>query len=67
MTTEDIIKLIVTATLCLVVLAVTFVLLAGLYDSRIENAEIFKMLAPPFSMIVGAFVGYMAGKRDSKP
>jgi hypothetical protein len=37
------------------------VLLSGLYNDKIDNVEIFKAVTPAFQMIVGAFVGLVAG------
>jgi uncharacterized membrane protein YoaK (UPF0700 family) len=37
------------------------VLLLGLFNEKIDNTEIFKAITPAFQMIVGAFVGLVAG------
>jgi hypothetical protein len=37
------------------------VLLVGLFNPVIDNTEIFKAITPAFQMIVGAFVGLVAG------
>lgn len=66
MTPDEISRLAVTATLCAFVLSVTVAMLVGLFDMRVDNAEIFKMITPPFSMAMGAFIGYLAGK-DKRP
>jgi hypothetical protein len=36
-------------------------LLKGLFNPVIDNTEIFKAVTPAFQMIVGAFVGLVAG------
>lgn len=49
-------------TLGSVLMATVFVLLVGLFvpNNVVDNQEIFKILGPAFSMIVGAFVGSFA-------
>ena len=49
-------------TLCFVIVAMTLSLLGGLFmpNSVIDNNEIFKIIGPAFSTIVGAFVGAFA-------
>jgi hypothetical protein len=42
--------------------SVIFVLLAGLFNDIVDNAEIFKILGPAFQTIVGAFVGVLGGR-----
>jgi hypothetical protein len=45
------------------------VCLYAFFDPRVDNASIFKMVEPAFNMIVGAFVGTIAGikmGRDDK-
>lgn len=49
-------------TLASVMLGVVLVLLVGLFmpNSTIDNNEIFKIIGPAFSMVIGAFVGSFA-------
>jgi hypothetical protein len=49
-------------TLASIMFTVVFVMLIGLFmpNSVIDNNEIFKIIGPAFSMIVGAFVGAFA-------
>ena len=42
------------------------VLLMGLFDTAVDNTEIFKAITPAFQMIVGAFVGLVAGIKIGK-
>jgi hypothetical protein len=42
------------------------VVLVGLFDERVDNAEVFKLINPAFNMIVGAFVGTIAGIKIGK-
>ena len=55
------ILMIVVVTLAVVVGSVVFVMLVALFDERINNDEIFKLIGPAFNMIVGAFVGLLGG------
>jgi uncharacterized membrane protein len=59
---NTIILMIVMGTLSLTMTAVIFVFLAGLFDSKVNNEEIFKILGPAFQTIVGAFVGVLGGR-----
>jgi hypothetical protein len=59
---NTIILLVVIGTLSLTMTSVIFVLLAGLFDNIVDNAEIFKILGPAFQTIVGAFVGVLGGR-----
>jgi hypothetical protein len=49
-------------TLASVMIGVVLVLLVGLFlpNSMIDNNEIFKIIGPAFSMVIGAFVGSFA-------
>ena len=55
------VTLIATITLAIILLSMVSVLLKGLFNSQIDNTEIFKAVTPAFQMIVGAFVGLVAG------
>jgi len=57
-----IIYIVVISTLSLVMVAVIGVLLAGLFDPRVDNTKIFETLSPAFQTIVGAFVGVLGGR-----
>lgn len=48
-------------TLALVVFAVVFVLLSGLFFKEIDNDKIFDIIGPAFSTVIGAFVGLLGG------
>ena len=66
------ILMIVVVTLAVVVGSVVFVMLVALFDERINNDEIFKLIGPAFNMIVGAFVGLLGGisisrRKDTPP
>jgi hypothetical protein len=66
------ILMIVVTTLAIVVGSVVFVMLVALFDDRVNNDEIFKLIGPAFNMIVGAFVGLLGGisisrRKDTPP
>lgn len=48
-------------TLAFVMIAVMIVFLYGLFDTRVDNSELFKIIGPAFQMIVGAFTGLVGG------
>ena len=58
--------LIVICTLSLVMIAVIFVLLIGLFNEVVDNTKIFEILSPAFQTIVGAFVGIIGGRQMTK-
>lgn len=66
MSNSDRITFICCMTLSLVLVATVCVALLGLFDERVDNNEIFKMIEPAFNMIVGAFVGTIAGIKIGK-
>ena len=51
----------VTATLCMVILCMVITLMVGLFDPLVDNAEIFKLIAPAFQTVIGGFIGLLAG------
>lgn len=51
-------------TLAFVIVAMVLVLLAGLFDGRVDNKLIFPIIGPAFSGIVGYFIG--RGDRATK-
>ena len=55
------VTLIATITLAIILLSMVTVMLKGLFISDIDNTEIFKAVTPAFQMIVGSFVGLVAG------
>lgn len=67
-----IVTVLIAITLCICLLAIVFALLLGLYDNRVDNAEVFKQLSPALMTIIGAAVGVLAGaklqsnEKDSK-
>lgn len=56
-----IVILMVSVTLCLILLSMVAVMCVGLFDPVVNNADIFKLIAPAFQTIVGGFIGLLAG------
>ena len=59
------VTLMVSATLCLSVLAMVGAFVLGLWAKEVDNAEIFKLISPAFQTIIGGFIGLMAGVKLS--
>jgi len=59
------VTLMVSMTLCLVVVAMVMILMMGLFDQRVDNTEIFKLISPAFQTVVGGFIGLLAGVKLS--
>jgi hypothetical protein len=59
------VTLMVSFTLCVVVVGMVGVLMAGLFDPIVDNTEIFKLISPAFQTIVGGFIGLLAGVKLS--
>ena len=53
---------VVVTVLASVLVAVVGAMLVGLFDSRVDNAQIFPILGPAFQTIVGCFVGFLGGR-----
>jgi hypothetical protein len=55
-------------TLGIIMMSVVFMMLFGMFipNDMIDNNEIFKIIGPAFSMIVGAFVGAFATMMNMK-
>lgn len=56
-----IVTLVVTLTLCAVIVAMVITLMQGLFDDRVNNEEIFKLITPAFQTVIGGFIGLLAG------
>ena len=64
MNTERVVNfiyLVTISTLSVVIISVAAVMLVGLFEDKVDNAQIFEMLGPAFNTIVGAFVGLLGG------
>lgn len=66
MNVADRITVICCLSLAIVLLSTVGVVLVGLFDPLVDNNEIFKLINPAFNMIVGAFVGTIAGIKIGK-
>jgi len=55
------VTLMVSATLCISVLAMVFAFMLGLWAKEVDNAEIFKMISPAFSTLIGGMIGFLSG------
>ena len=69
MKVSDQITVVCCVSLSIVLVSTAFVCLYAFFDERVDNAAIFKIMEPAFNMIVGAFVGTIAGikmGRDDK-
>ena len=55
------VTLMVAATLCLSVLGMVVAFLLGLWAKEVDNAEIFKMISPAFSTLIGGMIGFLSG------
>lgn len=53
--------LIAVSSLAIVMLSVVIAMMIGLFDPVVDNHEIFKVITPAFSMIVGTFGGLIGG------
>ena len=66
------VTLMVSATLCISVLAMVVSFMLGLWAKEVDNAEIFKMISPAFSTLIGGMIGFLSGiklmqNEDTKP
>ena len=55
------VTLMVSMTLCIVVLSMSGVMLLGLFDPLVDNNKIFELVGPAFQTIVGGFLGLITG------
>lgn len=55
------VTLMVSFTLCVVVMAMVAVMLLGLFDEKVDNNKIFELISPAFQTIIGGFIGLLAG------
>jgi hypothetical protein len=55
------VTLMVSTTLCISVLAMVFAFLLGLWAKEVDNGEIFKMISPAFSTLIGGMIGFLSG------
>ena len=59
----------VTITLCVVVIGMVGTMTAGMFDADVSNDKIFEAITPAFQTIIGGFIGLITGIKigqDSK-
>jgi hypothetical protein len=61
MKASDQVTVVCCVSLSVVLLGTAATCLYAFFDARVDNAALFKMMEPAFNMIVGAFVGTIAG------
>ncbi len=61
MKVSDSVTVVCCVSLAVVLLSTAAVCLYAFFDVRVDNTALFKMMEPAFNMIVGAFVGTIAG------
>jgi hypothetical protein len=65
------VTLMVSTTLCISVLAMVVAFMLGLWAKEVDNAEIFKMISPAFSTLIGGMIGFLSGiklmQNEDKP
>jgi hypothetical protein len=57
----NLVTILVTGTLCVVVVSMVGAMLVGLFDSNINNDKIFEAITPAFQTIIGGFIGLITG------
>ena len=55
------VTLMVSTTLCLSVISMVAAFMLGLWAKEVDNAEIFKMISPAFSTLIGGMIGFLSG------
>lgn len=61
MDTPKLVVYVVVIALAAVLVPMNVVLLLGLFDPKVDNAEVFKIVGPAYQTVVGAFVGILSG------
>jgi undecaprenyl pyrophosphate phosphatase UppP len=57
----NLVTILVTSTLCVVVVSMVTAMLIGLFDNDISNDKIFEAITPAFQTIIGGFIGLITG------
>jgi hypothetical protein len=55
------VTMMVTATLCSVVIVLIGSLVHGLFVKEVDNTKIFEIIGPAFQTIVGGLIGWLSG------
>ena len=61
MNMKDKIVILVTMTLCCIVIGMVGALIFGLFDPTVNNDKIFEIIAPAFQTVIGGFIGLITG------
>ena len=57
----SLVTLIVTVTLCVVVIGMVGTMMVGMFDNDVSNDKIFEAITPAFQTIIGGFIGLITG------
>ena len=60
------VTVLVTITLCMVVLGMVGTMMIGMFDADISNDKIFEAITPAFQTIIGGFIGLITGIKLGK-
>jgi hypothetical protein len=60
------VTLIVTITLCIVVVGMVGTMMVGMFDTNVSNDKIFEAITPAFQTIIGGFIGLITGIKLGK-
>ena len=55
------VTMMVTATLCSVVIVLIGALIHGLFVKEVDNTKIFEIIGPAFQTIIGGLIGWLSG------
>ena len=55
------VTMMVTATLCSVVVVLIGALVHGLFVKEVDNTKIFEIIGPAFQTIIGGLIGWLSG------
>ena len=55
------VTLMVSTTLCISVLAMVAAFILGRWAKEVDTGEIFKMISPAFSTLIGGMIGFLSG------
>ena len=63
---SETVTLMVTTTLCIVVISMVMAMLVGSFDNDVSNDKIFEVITPAFQVIIGGFIGLITGIKIGK-
>ena len=65
-TLAESVTIMVTSTLCFVVISMVLAMLIGLFDNDVSNDKIFEVITPAFQVVIGGFIGLITGIKIGK-